>query len=403
MVGSAFTRFIGSSFLFFFISIFATQPVALNAKDLSAEDFSSIEDALVNLAHCEEREVCKPVAKRLSELYVKQGYLQHGVWALRRAGLSKKAAELQSRLEEELANNPMRIVDSTFDGRAGRKLVRFSSGMKAVLRNDEKEGQPWQYEIAAYELDKLLGLDVIPATVFRSVNGLGASLQYFVQAADSTDYYDAGTHRIQLLDFLTGNTDHLLPDVHNTLVRFGGHLVAFDYGIAFSGAETAITIKDIPRYPLIRLAFLSYSELSNALGAWINDSLIQLVWTNRLKVLERAGIPDMGASGSGPQLSGPQFAALIKFYFDKSEEGPEKRKVSTILLKTLNDPHLRKAVLSKRNLTNPSTQQFLQLHQERIVPEVFMDIRARATSLLRAHPLREMKNFCHEQIASRKF
>jgi len=403
MVSSAFTRFIRSSFLLFFISIFAIQPVALNAKDLSEEDFSSIEEALVDLAQCEDRKLCEPTARRLAERYVQQGYLQHGVWALRRAGLSKKAAELQSRLEEELANSPMRIVDPTFDGRPGRKLVRYSSGMKAVLRNDEKEGQPWQYEIAAYQLDKLLGLDIIPATVFRKVNGLGASLQYFVQAADPTDYYDANTHRIELLDFLTGNDDHSLPGMHNLLVRFGGHLVAYDYGVAFSSAERAITIKDIPRYLLMRLAFLSYSELLNTLGAWINDSLIKLVWANRLKVLEMAGIPDIGASPSRPELSGPQFAALIKFYFDESAEGPEKRKVLKILLKTLNDPDLRKAALSKRNLTNPSTQRFLQLHQERIVPEAFRDIRARATSLLRAHPLQETKRFCQEQIASKKF
>ena len=38
----------------------------------------------------------------------------------------------------------------------------------------------WQYEIAAYELDKLLGLNMIPPTVEREFKGEKGSLQYWV-------------------------------------------------------------------------------------------------------------------------------------------------------------------------------------------------------------------------------
>lgn len=38
----------------------------------------------------------------------------------------------------------------------------------------------WQYEIAAYEMDKLLGLDMVPPTVERQFRGRVGSLQYWV-------------------------------------------------------------------------------------------------------------------------------------------------------------------------------------------------------------------------------
>lgn len=38
----------------------------------------------------------------------------------------------------------------------------------------------WQYEIAAYEMDKLLGLNMVPPTVERKFDGKPGSLQYWV-------------------------------------------------------------------------------------------------------------------------------------------------------------------------------------------------------------------------------
>src|SRR5205809_2565854 len=40
----------------------------------------------------------------------------------------------------------------------------------------------WRTEIAAYELDKLIGLGMVPATVERVVDGKRGSLQFFVTA-----------------------------------------------------------------------------------------------------------------------------------------------------------------------------------------------------------------------------
>ncbi len=46
------------------------------------------------------------------------------------------------------------------------------------ITNGQLEG--WQYEIAAYEMDKLLGLNMVPPTVERKLHGLRGSLQLWV-------------------------------------------------------------------------------------------------------------------------------------------------------------------------------------------------------------------------------
>jgi len=49
--------------------------------------------------------------------------------------------------------------------------------VKGVIR-DFLEG--WQYEIAAYEMDKLVGLNMVPPTVERKFTGLAGSLQLWI-------------------------------------------------------------------------------------------------------------------------------------------------------------------------------------------------------------------------------
>ncbi|MHB8094082.1 MAG: metallophosphoesterase [Candidatus Aminicenantales bacterium] len=59
---------------------------------------------------------------------------------------------------------------------------------RAVFRYvDRRRPSPlpdsWRYEMAAYELDKLIGLGIVPATVEREVAGLEGSLQAYVEGS----------------------------------------------------------------------------------------------------------------------------------------------------------------------------------------------------------------------------
>ena len=57
---------------------------------------------------------------------------------------------------------------------------------KGLWKNPEgiQDGflEGWRYEIAAYRMDKLLGLNMIPPTVERELKGKKGSLQYWVTA-----------------------------------------------------------------------------------------------------------------------------------------------------------------------------------------------------------------------------
>jgi hypothetical protein len=76
-------------------------------------------------------------------------------------------------------------------GRTAPWLVTLDDGgrrVRAVFKHmDRPRPSPvaasWRYEIAAYRLAELLGLDIIPPTVERSVSGAPGALQLFVEGS----------------------------------------------------------------------------------------------------------------------------------------------------------------------------------------------------------------------------
>jgi hypothetical protein len=72
---------------------------------------------------------------------------------------------------------PWTIVLDGADG-VRRAVFRYVDRRRPALLPDS-----WKYEMAAYELDKLIGLGIVPATVEREVAGLEGSLQAYVEGA----------------------------------------------------------------------------------------------------------------------------------------------------------------------------------------------------------------------------
>ncbi len=119
-------------------------------------------------------------------------------------------------------------------------------GLKAVYKPLQGERPLWDFpqglyrrEVAAYELSRALGWDLIPGTVARNdVLGVG-SLQRFVEADFARHYFvlrDEGRHDEQLLrmavfDVLVNNTDrkggHVLVDAED-------HIWGIDNALCFS-------------------------------------------------------------------------------------------------------------------------------------------------------------------------
>ncbi|MCP5091381.1 MAG: hypothetical protein GY949_10710 [Gammaproteobacteria bacterium] len=72
------------------------------------------------------------------------------------------------------------------EGASGRRIVKVSDGQRTVSAIFEKrKGRGFYPSVAAYRLDRLIGLDMVPVTVVRNVDGAAGSLQFL-----AAKYYD---------------------------------------------------------------------------------------------------------------------------------------------------------------------------------------------------------------------
>jgi len=117
--------------------------------------------------------------------------------------------------------------------------VRFG-----VFKKVERPDDSWKSEVAAYELDKLLGLGMVPPTVERRVDRHKGCLQLWVEGVPmkefESDLVDPGFWRQQvsvmwLFDDLIANVDRHL---NNALVTADQRLVLIDNSKSFNVNRT---------------------------------------------------------------------------------------------------------------------------------------------------------------------
>ena len=157
----------------------------------------------------------------------------------------------------------------------------------------------WKSEVAAYELDKLLGLGLVPPTVERRIAGRTGSLQLWVEAAMTEDErkrkgleapdaaaWNAQMHKVRLLHQLTYNTDY--RNVRNVLVDPKFRVYAVDSSRAFRIQEELLTPEDLvgfSRAVLERLRALDRPTLEARLGAWLEGRQIDGLLARRDRIL----------------------------------------------------------------------------------------------------------------------
>lgn len=166
----------------------------------------------------------------------------------------------------------------------------------------------WKREVAAYELGRDLGWNVVPLTVARedAPHGIG-SVQWFIDADFEQHYFtmleDENTHdqlrRMAVFDFISNNTDR---KGGHCLIDADGHIWGIDNGLSFHAEFKLRTViwdfggEPIDEELLGDLENLVDSglspEVSRLLGSFERDAVL-----GRARALLREGVLPIDESG----------------------------------------------------------------------------------------------------------
>jgi hypothetical protein len=165
----------------------------------------------------------------------------------------------------------------------------------------------WQYEIAAYEMDKLLDLNLIPPTVEREFKGKPGSLQFWVKSEFSElDVFEKkmGIPRSKFLNkenmkYITRAFDCLIANddrtQQNILYTKDWRVILIDHSRSFrstrkytkklmygaKGLKKAggrpVLFRRLPRAFVEKVKGLTYDDIKNAVGTYLKEKEIEAV------------------------------------------------------------------------------------------------------------------------------
>jgi hypothetical protein len=157
--------------------------------------------------------------------------------------------------------------------------------------------ESYKSEIAAYELDKLLGLNMVPPTVEKRVKGtLGAAVMWcsptksFAQLGGMPSapphYFVSWNRQIaraKMFDNLIGNKD---PNLGNWLVDPVWNLILIDHTRAFTTERDMIhkNLEHIDGALWDKMKSLTVENLTQAIGAWVGKGEIKAIIARRDKM-----------------------------------------------------------------------------------------------------------------------
>jgi hypothetical protein len=221
---------------------------------------------------------------------------------------ASRAAELpDEELQRFLSESP--IIASRTLGRGSTQpqlLVLEDDGevRRGIFKTvaSETGTDRFQHEVAAYRLDRLLGLDMVPVTVLRSVDGRDGSLQAWVdgaldqEAAEgyNLEFFETESRASQLdlgriFDALIGNTGRKPADILG-LVR-KNKVMLIDHSQAFSiSAELPAEFSrlgSIPAPLAEAIAELDRETIDRHLGELISSDQIEALLERRDRILEK--------------------------------------------------------------------------------------------------------------------
>jgi hypothetical protein len=176
--------------------------------------------------------------------------------------------------------------------------------------------ESYRSEIAAYELDKLLGLQMVPPTVERQVDRVtGAAVLW---ASPTRSFKEMGgvpgqakspappaarvagwtrqLVRAKMFDNLIANKD---PNLGNWLVDGDWHLLLIDHSRSFTSMKTLVHKMDnIDRGLWDKFLALDEATLQTAVGAWMGKGEVRAILERRERMQQEINrmVKDRGES-----------------------------------------------------------------------------------------------------------
>jgi hypothetical protein len=158
--------------------------------------------------------------------------------------------------------------------------------------------ESYKAEIAVYELDKLLKLDMVPPSVERQLEGSRGAAQLWVEDVtpllrDASPGGPDGANwakqvvRMRMFDDLIGNQDR---NAGNILHDAAWNLILVDHSRAFGeGTELPHKLSRIDEGFWARIEALTPAKLEAALGAWLDHGEIKAVLDRRDRMRAEIG------------------------------------------------------------------------------------------------------------------
>ena len=210
----------------------------------------------------------------------------------------KKARVVSMEEVGEGSTHSMKVVldDGTTRMKAIFKTLDLRMKTPTRFRSETVEDyiDSYKHEIAAYEMGKLLGLNIVPVTVGRKIDGKRGSLQEWVdgiiphyghgQPPPDMDRTRDQIHTVWLYDYLVYNVDR---HIRNLMFRPGWVPVVIDHSMTFTVFEKPFRpMYRFPREVIVRLRALDKRTVKKALGRYLKRRQIGALMRRRELVLE---------------------------------------------------------------------------------------------------------------------
>jgi hypothetical protein len=210
------------------------------------------------------------------------------------------------------SSNQALLVTLTLDGATGRACYKAEAGERPLWDFDDGL---WRREVAAWELDQLLGTDLVPTTIARDELPFGVgSLQWWIDDA-TDDHYFTLREKETLLPWFT---DLCAFDVvANNADRKGGHILfdgsrcwAIDNGLCFNEEEKLRTViweyaeEALPDRLLEPLARLAQGE-SGDLGFYLSAEEVTATVARAHRLLVASSFPAPNEESDWPPYPWP--------------------------------------------------------------------------------------------------